>query len=107
MPPDIMKMSEIARDMLKKSLDSLVSEDTALAHKVCGMDEAVDAINREMYILIQDEIRNDPSKMESLIHLLSISRHLERIADLATNIAEDVIYMIEGEIVRHKVEEYK
>jgi len=106
-PPDFMKMSELSRDMLKKSLDALVSEDSALAHKVCGMDDAVDAINREMYILIQNEIKKDPSRMESLIHLLSVSRHLERVADLATNVAEDVIYMIDGEIVRHKVEEYK
>ncbi len=106
-PPDFMKMSEISREMLKKSLDALVTEDSAMAHKVCGMDDAVDAINREMYILIQNEIRKDPSRMESLIHLLSVSRHLERVADLATNIAEDVIYMIDGEIVRHKVEDYK
>ena len=106
-PPDFMKMSEISRDMLKKSLDALVTEDPALAHKVCGMDDAVDALNREMYILIQDRIKSDPSKMESLIHLLSVSRHLERVADLATNVAEDVIYMIDGEIIRHKVEEYK
>ncbi len=105
-PPDFMKMSEISRDMLKKSLDALVTGDSALAHKVCGMDDAVDAINREMYILIQDEIKKDPSKMEALIHLLSVSRHLERVADLATNVAEDVIYMIDGEIVRHKVEDY-
>ena len=105
-PPDFMKMSEISRDMLKKSLDALVTEDSALAHKVCGMDDAVDAINREMYMLIQEEIRKDPSKMERLIHLLSVSRHLERVADSATNIAEDVIYMIDGQIVRHKVEDY-
>ena len=105
-PIDFMKMADISRDMLKKSLDALVTEDSALAHKVCGMDDAVDAINREMYILIQDEIRKDPPRMESLIHLLSVSRHLERVADLATNIAEDVIYMIEGEIVRHNVEKY-
>ena len=106
-PPDFMKMAEISREMLKKSLDALVTEDSAMAHKVCGMDDAVDAINREMYILIQNEIKKDPSRMESLIHLLSVSRHLERVADLATNIAEDVIYMIDGEIVRHKVEDYK
>jgi len=105
-PPDFMEMSEISRDMLKKSLDALVTEDSALAHKVCGMDDSVDEINREMYIYIQEEIRKDPARMESLIHLLSISRHLERVADSATNIAEDVIYMIEGEIVRHKVEDY-
>jgi phosphate transport system protein len=106
-PADFTKMSEISRDMLTKSLDALVTEDSALAYKVCGMDDAVDAINSEMYTLIQDEIKKDPSKMEALIHLLSVSRHLERIADLATNIAEDVIYMIEGEIVRHKTEEYQ
>jgi len=106
-PPDFMKMSELSRDMLKKSLDSLVMEDSALAHKVCGMDDVVDAINREMYIFIQNEIKKDPSKMEALIHLLSVSRHLERVADLATNVAEDVIYMIDGEIVRHKVEDYQ
>ena len=106
-PLDFMKMAEISRDMLKKSLDALVSEDSALAHKVCGMDDAVDAINREMYITIQEAIRRDPSKMESLIHLLSVSRHLERVADLATNVAEDVIYMIDGEIVRHNVEKYQ
>ena len=106
-PVDFMKMSEISRDMLKKSLDALVTEDPVLAHKVCGMDDAVDAINREMYILMQNNIKNDPSKIESFIHLLSVSRHLERVADMATNIAEDVIYMIDGEIVRHKVENYQ
>ena len=105
-PPDFTNMSEISRDMLKKSLDALVMEDSAMAHKVCGMDDAVDTINREMYMLIQDEIKKDPSKMESLIHLLSVSRHLERIADLATNVAEDVIYMIDGQIVRHQAENY-
>jgi phosphate transport system protein len=106
-PSDFMKMSEIARDMLKKSLDALVTEDSALAHKICGMDDVVDALNREMYMLVQAGIKKDLSKMESLIHLLSVSRHLERVADLATNVAEDVIYMIDGEIVRHRVEKYQ
>jgi phosphate transport system protein len=106
-PSDFMKMAEISRDMLKKSLDALVTEDSELAHQVCGMDDDVDAINREMFIRIQAKIKAEPARMESLIHLLSVSRHLERIADLATNIAEDVVYMIEGEIIRHKVEEYR
>jgi len=105
-PLDFKKMADISRDMLKKSLDSLISEDSTLAHKVCGMDDAVDAINREMYVTIQEGIKSYPARMESLIHLLSVSRHLERVADLATNIAEDVIYMIEGDIVRHKAEKY-
>jgi phosphate transport system protein len=59
-----------------------------------------------MYTLIQEAIKDTPNQMEKLIHLLSTSRHLERVADLATNIAEDVIYMIEGEIIRHRTEEY-
>ena len=101
---DIQKL--VRYNLIRNGLDALVTEDPALAHKVCGMDDAVDAINREMYITIQEAIKKDPSRMESLIHLLSVSRHLERVADLATNVAEDVIYMIEGEIVRHNVEKY-
>jgi phosphate transport system protein len=105
-PLDFMKMAELSREMLKKSLDALVTEDADLAHEVCAMDDSVDALNREMYITVQDEINCRPENMERLLHLLSISRHLERIGDLATNISEDVIYMIEGEIVRHRAEKY-
>lgn len=106
-PLDFVHMAEVAKQMLKKSLDALVGENPALAHEVCRMDDEVDAINREMYGVIQDAIRTRPERLESLIHLLSVSRHLERVGDSATNIAEDVIYMIEGVIVRHKVERYQ
>jgi len=105
-PLDFTKMVEKTRGMLRKSLDALVNRDAGIAHDVMGADDEVDEINREMYVLIQAEIRKDPDRLESLIHLLSCSRHLERIADHATNIAEDVIYMIEGEIVRHHHEKY-
>jgi phosphate transport system protein len=64
-------------------------------------------MNREMYLIIQKAIHTRPEKTEALIHLLSATRHLERIADHATNIAEDIIYMVEGEILRHKTEDYK
>ena len=70
-------------------------------------DDEIDAINRQMYVVIQQAIGARPDQTESLIHLLSASRHIERIADHATNIAEDVIYMVEGTIVRHKAEDYK
>jgi phosphate transport system protein len=105
-PLDFMNMVKKTRDMLRKSLDALVNRDAATAHEVMRADDEVDEINREMYGLIQDAIRKKPAQVESLIHLLSSSRHLERIADHATNIAEDVIYMVEGEIVRHHAEEY-
>ncbi len=99
---DFPRMVEIAKSMLKQSIDALVNMDTVLAEQVCASDDEIDSLNREMYRQIQDAIRKYPERMECLIHLLAVSRHLERIADHATNIAEDVIYMVEGEIIRHK-----
>ena len=103
---DFQTMSSKAQWMLKRSLDSLVQRDLELAEKVCRADDEVDDLNREMYTQVQAGLRKFPDRMDVLIHLLSTSRHLERIADLATNIAEDVIYMIAGEIVRHRIELY-
>jgi len=104
---DFVGMAQKAKAMLKESLDALVEMDASLAHKVCADDDEVDALNRDMFIRIQKGIRQHPDQIESLIHLMSASRHLERIADHATNIAEDVIYMMVGEIIRHKTEEYR
>ncbi len=105
-PFDFAAMADKARTMVRKSLDSLVGLDPGLAREVCGMDDEVDAMNREMYGQVRDSIQRHPHQLECLTHLLSVSRHLERIADHATNIAEDVIYMTEGEIVRHRPEQY-
>ena len=106
-PFDFAGMAEKTQSMLKKSLDALVNMDSDLAWEVGAADDEVDAINRDMYLQVQDGIRKNIDRMECLIHLLQASRHLERIADHATNIAEDVIYMISGEIVRHHAEDYK
>jgi phosphate transport system protein len=103
---NFVKMGEKAQAMLRKSLDALVNLDADLARVVCSADDEVDAMNREAYLQVEESIRRHPDKMEALIHLLSVSRHLERIADHATNIAEDVIYMCEGQIVRHRSEDY-
>ncbi len=75
--------------------------------QVSAADDEVDALNRQMYLLVQQAIRRDTDHVDCLIHFLSISRHLERIADYATNISEDVIYLIEGEITRHKTEAFR
>ena len=104
---DFMSMSHKTQAMLKSSLDALVNRDAEMAWSVIAADDEVDAMNRQMYVQSQDGIRAKIEALESIIHTLSVSRHLERIADLATNIAEDVIYMVEGEIVRHRVEEYR
>lgn len=104
---DFAGMAHKTQLMLKKSLDALVNLSVNLATEVCACDDEIDAINRRMYIVVQEAIHTYPEQVESLIHLLSASRHLERIADHATNIAEDVIYMIEGRIIRHKAESYR
>ena len=104
---DLVEMARKSQLMLKKSLDALINLDADLAHEVCASDDEVDAMNRQMYLKIQEAILKNPEQIASLIHLLSASRHLERIADHTTNIAEDVIYMIEGQIVRHRTEEYR
>ena len=104
---DFTTMAVRTQEMLKKSLDALVNLNTRLAREVCACDDEIDAMNRQMYLIVQEAMNTHPDQVEPLIHLLSASRHLERIADHATNIAEDVIYMIEGKIVRHKAEEYQ
>jgi len=98
-------MTEKVKEMVRKSLDALVNMDTDLAHSVLNADDEVDALNREMHQEIIEEIRSKPDQFEYLIQLLSVSKYLERIADLATNVAEDVIYLIQGEIVRHSTDD--
>lgn len=106
-PFDFIGMADKTKAMLRKSLESLVSMDAKLASNVCGLDDEVDAINRQMYEQVQEGILKNPGQIGSYIHCLSTSRHLERIADHATNIAEDVIYMVAGQIVRHKAEDFR
>jgi phosphate transport system protein len=104
---DFGRMSEIAQDMLRRSIDALVNLDAGLAYEVIATDDKVDELNREMYELVEDACRQDPEQIRTLTHVLGISRHLERIGDHASNIAEDVIYLVKGEIVRHRSEEYR
>ena len=100
-PFDYSLMAEKAEYMLKESLDSVVNMDLDIAVNVCASDDEVDDLQNEAYDIIKQAIKNNPERVGYLINLLLISRHLERIADHATNIAEEVVYMIEGEIVRH------
>ncbi len=102
-PFDYKLMAEKTETMLKESLDALVNLDVDLAYKVCLKDDEVDDINREIYDKVKEAIRSHPDRVGYMINLLLVSRHLERIADLTTNIAEEVIYLIEGEISRHRM----
>jgi len=102
-PFDFNIMAAKAGAMLKGSLDSLVNLDIDLAYKICLLDDEVDEINHKIYDTIKEAISGQPNRVAYLINLLLIGRHLERIADHATNIAEEVIYMVEGEISRHRM----
>jgi phosphate transport system protein len=101
LPSKIREMARAVESMLGNSLDALVNLDTNAAWGVCAADDAVDNLHRETYATIKREVQKDPTRTDVLIHHLSVSRYLERIADHATNIAEDVIYLVDGDIVRH------
>lgn len=103
-PFSISLMADKARAMLKKSLDALVNTNAGLAHETCNSDAEMDDLTSEMYSKVEDAIRKKPENVASLLRYASVGRNLERIADHTTNIAEEVIYMLEGEIIRHKPE---
>jgi phosphate transport system protein len=98
---DYSVMSRKTENMLRMSLDSLVNLDIDTAFRVFIMDDEVDHLHVEAYRQVKESIRQSPDFVAGLINLYLISRHLERIGDHATNIAEEVVYLIEGEIVRH------
>jgi phosphate transport system protein len=100
---DIAGMSAKTQAMLRDSLDALVNLDSPLAADVCRRDDEVDQIKREIRLGAEEQIRREPQNVRPLMRLLAVSRNLERIADCATNIAEDVIYMCDGRIIRHNI----
>jgi phosphate transport system protein len=100
-PEDLVEMAQKARNMLIGSFDALIESDPKRAREVCMADDEVDMMHRDLFQRFQDEIRKSPQQVEEYVQLLSITRYLERVADQATNIAEDVIYMVEGHVVRH------
>ena len=100
-PLDFNLMVRLVREMVSDSLDSLIKQDVTRARAICQKDDAVDAINKQMYEVLQARMTHEPATVKRAVTTLSASRHLERIADLATNIAEDVVFMVEGEVIRH------
>jgi phosphate transport system protein len=96
------KMMEKTLAMVKNSLDALFNIDEALAVDVCKSDDAVDDLNKEIHASVLGKIKENPENADLLLRILSVSRVLERIADLATNIAEDILYMATGRILRHE-----
>jgi phosphate transport system protein len=102
---DFDSMSATVRRMLNGALDALINFDNELAEWVRGSDDHVDEMKAQIQGRVLDLLRREPERVEALQAVLGAARNLERIADLATNIAEDVIYMTDGEIVRHQPSE--
>ncbi len=98
---DIPRMAEQTQFMVKEALDSFVQRDLALATDVLDRDDAVDAMKSQIFRELLTYMMGDPKKIEQSLNLILISRNLERIADHATNIAEDVIFVVSGKDVRH------
>lgn len=101
-PDEFQEMAAHAQLMVKHSLDALVTANSTLARQVRSDDDLVDQIRDAIYDKIRAQIAAHPEQTEQLMKLFSVARHLERLADMATHIAEEVIYMVEGHIVRHR-----
>ncbi|MCA8992912.1 MAG: phosphate signaling complex protein PhoU [Planctomycetaceae bacterium] len=100
-PDQLKDMAGRAVDMLHRSIDAYVELDSAAARKVCVEDEEVDALNRTMIQQLIAYMHEHPSHLDASLHMFSAVRQVERVADHATNIAEDVVYLVEGRIIRH------
>jgi len=103
-PEKLQRMTDLTIGMVRRSMESFIKLDAHEARAVCRLDDEVDRYNTEIIQELIRAMRSSPELVEPSLSLFSVTRHLERIADHATNIAEDVIYLIEGEIVRHRPE---
>lgn len=104
---DIPRMANLAQGMLRDSLNAFVNNDPALAKSVCERDDEVDNLDDQLFRELLTYMVQDPKNIERALDLILISRNLERVADLSTNICEDVIYIASGRVIKHHLEEKK
>ncbi len=102
---DIPHMASLAQRMIKNSLDAFVNQDPALAKQVCLDDDAVDHINDQVFRELLTYMIEDPKSIKRAVDLILVSRNIERVADHATNISEDVIFIVEGKNIKHHITE--
>jgi len=103
---DLPRMAVIAQDMLRSALDAYVRRDTVLAQAVLDRDDELDALKMKVFRDLLTHMLRDPGTIEPSLDLILVSRHLERVGDHATNVAEDVIFMVSAKDVRHHAEEF-
>lgn len=100
------EMFKIVQQMLKNAIDSFITENAELAKKVIFSDDIIDKMNAENHRILKDLMKQSPDNIEAAVALLVISRELERLADHCTNIAEDVFFIVEAQMIKHKYEKY-
>jgi phosphate transport system protein len=103
-PPEVEDMADRTRRMLSDALDAMVRQDGALGREVCRRDDEVDALHERMFNIVITSMRENPATISQSLELLLVSRNLERVADLATNIGEDAVYLAEGKTIKHHLE---
>lgn len=101
---DFRPIAAKSQEMVRLTLDALLNGDAALAQQVREQDDALDAMRREVHERVLAAVREHPDRTDTLLKLDSVAKHLERLGDMATNVAEDIIYMVQGNIVRHQDE---
>jgi phosphate transport system protein len=104
---DIPRMAEMAQAMVRDALNAFVNGDEALARDVCGRDDQVDQLNDQVFRELLTYMMQEPGTISRAVDLILVGRHLERIADHATNVAEDVIFMVAGKTIKHHIEEIR
>lgn len=102
---DIPRMANLAQNMVKDAIDAFINRDDELARSVCQRDDEVDSLNDQIFRELLTYMMQDPSTIRRAVDLILVGRHLERIADHATNIGEDVIYYVKGKTIKHHCEQ--
>src|SRR3989454_895083 len=102
--PELVEMARQARAMLSGALDAFVRGDSGLGRDICRRDDSVDALHHSVFRILLTHMMEDPHIIGAAMELFLVSRNLERVADLATNIAEDVVFLVEGKTIKHRAE---
>lgn len=103
--PEIVEMARLSRDMLSDALEAFIRGDAAAGREVCLRDDKVDALHRSVFRILLTHMMEDPHTIGAGMELFLVSRNLERVADLATNIGEDVVFLVEGKSIKHHAED--
>lgn len=103
--PEIVEMARLTRAMLSDSIDAFIRGDAAAGREICRRDDTVDALNRSMFRILLTHMMEDPKQISAGMDLFLVSRNLERVADLATNVGEAVVFLVEGKTIKHHAED--